>query len=323
MMKMQKNKIVMVLIIVSVVLFIVFYSIITFGKEEDAFIKGNQVPVPKLGEEQKQYKTKMEAIEAFKEQREINAPSVYDERLLDSMGYYNPELDSIRKKHIIDSVYFLGQRRYENLAALKIMEGNYNKKYPEPNLQTVHTSEIQKKDTSSMGKKEFEVGTKELGLEHQLFFASNPKENLEEHLHNTDKQLFVRVDGTQIIKQHYRLRMRLSKSAQINGVKLVKNTLIYGFVSFKPNRTILNIEHIKGHSVDFEAYDLDDGGKGIYIENSFQEDVRRQVLGDVVDDINVPGVPQVSGIKQLFRRNNRQVKVTVLDNYQLLLKLKQ
>lgn len=68
---------------------------------------------------------------------------------------------------------------------------------------------------------------------------------------------------------------------------------------------------------------MDDGSKGIYIENSSQEDVRKQVVGDVVDDINVAGVPQISGIKQLFRRSNRQVKVTVMDNYHLVLKLKQ
>ena len=35
-MKLQKNKIVMILIVASVVLFIVAYSIITFGKEEES-----------------------------------------------------------------------------------------------------------------------------------------------------------------------------------------------------------------------------------------------------------------------------------------------
>ena len=90
-------------------------------------------------------------------------------------------------------------------------------------------------------------------------------------------------------------------------------------MSFKPNRTLLTIEHIKGRPVSYEAYDLADGSEGIYIENSFREEVRRQVVSDVVDEIEVPGVPQVSGIKQLFNRSNRQVKVTVLDGYQLLL----
>jgi len=319
-MKIQKSKIVMVLIITSVILFIVFYAIITFGKDEDATIKNNQVPVPKLGEAQKQYDSKMEAIEALKEVRETNVPSIYDERLLDSLGYYNTDQDSIRKKRIIDSVYFLGQKRYENIAALKQLEGNYLEVPKEPIHQVSDISEI---DTSLRENKELQVSAKELGLEHQLFFASNPKENVELLLRNTDEELMVYVDGTQTVKQDFRLRMRLSKSAKINGTTLDKNTLVYGFVSFKPNRTILNIEHLNGRAIQFEAYDLDDGSKGIYIENSFQEDVRKQVIGDVVDDISVPGVPQISGIKQLFRRSTRQVKVTVMDNYKLVLKLKQ
>ncbi len=310
----------MVLIIASVVLFIVFYGIITFGKNEDTTIKNNQVPVPKLGEGQKQYDSKIEAIEALKEERETNVPSVYDERLLDSLGYYNTDQDSIRKKRIIDSVYFLGQKRYENISALKQLEGNYSEEPKEPIHQVSDISEI---DTSLRNDKELQVSAKELGLEHQLFFASNPKENVEQLLRITDEELMVYVDGTQTVKQDFRLRMRLSKSAKINGTTLDKNTLVYGFVSFKPNRTILNIKHLNGRAIQFEAYDLDDGSKGIYIENSFQEDVRKQVVGDVVDDISVPGVPQVSGIKQLFRRSNRQVKVTVMDNYQLVLKLKQ
>ena len=310
----------MVLIIASVVLFIVFYAIITFRKDEDATIKNNQVLVPKLGKEQKQYESKMEAIEALKEAREINAPSVYDDSLLDSLGYYNVEQDSIRKKRMIDSVYFLGQKRYENIAALKQLEENYSDEPKEPIHQVYDISEI---DTSTIEEKELQIRAKEIGLEHQLFFASNPEENVEQHIRNTDEELRVRVDGTQTVKQDYRLRMRLSKSAKVDGITLDKNTLLYGFVSFKPNRTILRIEHINGRAIQFEAYDLDDGSKGIYIENSFQEDVRKQVVGDVVDDINLAGVPQVSGIKQLFRRSNRQVKVTVMDNYQLILKLKQ
>jgi len=310
----------MVLIIASVVLFIVFYAIITFRKDEDATIKNNQVLVPKLGKEQKQYESKMEAIEALKEAREINAPSVYDDSLLDSLGYYNVEQDSIRKKRMIDSVYFLGQKRYENIAALKQLEENYSDEPKEPIHQVYDISEI---DTSTIEEKELQIRAKEIGLEHQLFFASNPEENVEQHLRNTDEELRVRVDGTQTVKQDYRLRMRLSNSAKVDGITLDKNTLLYGFVSFKPNRTLLRIEQINGRNIPFEAFDLDDGSKGIYIENSFQEEIRKQVVGDVVDDINLAGVPQVSGIKQLFRRSNRQVKVTVMDNYQLILKLKQ
>ncbi|MGB5609432.1 conjugative transposon protein TraM, partial [Eudoraea sp.] len=41
---------------------------------------------------------------------------------------------------------------------------------------------------------------------------------------------------------------------------------------------------------------------------------------DVIEDINIPGVPQISGVKKVFQRNNRNVKVTVNNNYKLILK---
>ena len=42
----------------------------------------------------------------------------------------------------------------------------------------------------------------------------------------------------------------------------------------------------------------------------------------VIGDINIPSVPQVGGLTQVFRRSNRRVKVTVLNNYRLILKPK-
>lgn len=310
-MKLQKNKIIAVLTIAGVVLFIVGYSILTFRKKEDPELKDNQVPVPKLGDGQKQYKTKIEALDALKEEREINAPSVYDERLLDSTGTYDPDLPDKEKMRIIDSIYAQGRIDYT--------EKTYRqeKATPPKNPKSVPKDSVSNKAM----KKEVEIAAKEIGLEHQLFFASDPKENPMAFARNTDSQIYVRVDGTQTVKQHYRLRMRLDRPAQLGGKMLPRNTLLYGFVSFKPNRTLITIEHIENQAVSFGAYDLADGSEGIYIENSFREDVQKQVVGDVVDDINLAGVPQVRGIKQLFRRSNRQVKVTVLDDYQLLLKL--
>ena len=44
-------------------------------------------------------------------------------------------------------------------------------------------------------------------------------------------------------------------------------------------------------------------------------------MDDVVDDINVPGVPQVKGLKNIFKRSNRKVRATVNKNYKILLKL--
>ncbi len=165
------------------------------------------------------------------------------------------------------------------------------------------------------------IEVKEVGLEHQLFFASDPMERPLEMSGTTDAQILVRVDGTQTVRQHYRLRMRLMEEAVINGTVIPRNTAIYGFVSFKPNRAMIDIQHIDHMPINLRAHDLQDGSEGIYIENSFRAEARKEAVGDAIDDINIGGVPQVRGIKSLFQRDNRQVKVTVMDNYQFILKV--
>ena len=91
-------------------------------------------------------------------------------------------------------------------------------------------------------------------------------------------------------------------------------------MSFRPNRTIIDIENITHHPIKLKAYDLQDGNEGIYIENSFRADATREVVDDVLQDVNIAGLPQVGGVKKLFQRDNRTIKVTVLNNYQLILK---
>lgn len=306
-MKIEKNKIVFAAVIICVVLFIGSYSVIMLGEDEEPTIESNQIPIPELEGDQKEYQSKLEAIDDLKEVRQTNAPSIYDERLLDSTGMYDPDLLDKQKMRIVDSIYNEGRISYSD-RSFRISKDNIQPK-------------INQKDSLiEIEKEENDITSKELGLEHQLFFASNPLENEKLNSQNTDVTIHVRVDGTQTVRTNYRLQMRLTKSALINNILIPKNAPIYGFVSFKPNRTIINIENVNHLPVKLKAFDLQDGSEGIYAENSFRAEARQEVVGDIVDDINIVGVPQVSGIKQIFQRNNRTVKVTVTDNYKLILK---
>ncbi|UOY05758.1 conjugative transposon protein TraM [Muricauda sp. SCSIO 64092] len=313
-MKIEKNKIVFVGVILCVVLFIVSYSIIVLGSEEEPTIENNQIPVPELEDAQKEYGSKLEALDDLKEARQTNAPSIYDERLLDSTGVYDPNLLEKEKMRIVDSIYNEGHISYSDRSFRK----------PDVKIEPKHT---QKDSIPKTNKQENAIVTKELGLEHQLFFASNPLENESSISQNTDAFIYVRVDGTQTVRNDHRLQMRLNRNAIINGTPFSKNTPVYGTVSFKPNRTLIEIESIDHRSVKLKAFDLQDGSEGIYVKNSFRAEAGQEVVGDIVDDINVVGLPHissplntgVSGIKRIFQRNNRSVKVTITDNYQLIL----
>ncbi|RED45675.1 conjugative transposon protein TraM [Seonamhaeicola aphaedonensis] len=311
-MKLEKNKIVFTSVIICILLFIGGYGIIVMGSEDLPEIDSNKIPIPELEDGQKEYHSKLEALDNLKEEREKTVPSLYPEHMIDDKGYFNPDYMELEKQRIIDSVYSKGRisyskKRFRNLDIAEVPR----------KLQRDSVLKMDKKEVQDM---EPELTTKELALEHQLFFASNPLKNENVVSQHTDPFIYVRVDGTQTVRNNYRLQMRLTKEAIINNIKVPKNTPIYGFVSFKPNRTIVEIENINHKPVKLKAFDLQDGSEGIYIENSFRGEARQEVVGDVVDDINIVGVPQVNGIKKIFQRNNRTIKVTITDNYQLILK---
>lgn len=308
-MKVEKNKIVFAAVLVVIFIFLISYSMMVMGDDESDNENLEQTLIPDLDENQKEYDSKLDAINDLKEVRENNAPSIYDEKLIDSLGFYDPDLQEREKERIVDSIYDAGkiqysEKKYQNLGQKKVAQNN---------IQQIDSAEI---------RREQKIEAKELGLEHQLFFAASPKPNEISIIGNTDATIYVVVDGDQVVKANTRLRMRLTKSATINGKLMPKNTLVFGFISFQPNRALIEIENIKHHPTKLKAFDLLDGSEGIYVQNNFRAEATTEVLDDVIGDINIPTVPQVGGITQVFRRRNRSVKVTVLNNYKLILKPK-
>jgi len=308
-MKVEKNKIIFTGVLAIIFLFLISYSVMLMKDEDNDEDTLQQTLVPELEDDQKEYDSKLDAINDLKEVRESTAPSIYDEKLLDSTGLYNPDLPEQKKQRIVDSIYKAGKIKYSE------------KRYQHLGQKRVVQQTVPKVDSVEV-KREQKIEAKELGLEHQLFFAASPKPNEISIIGNTDETIYVVVDGDQVVQATTRLRMRLTRSATINGKLMPKNTPVFGFISFQPNRALIEIENIKHHPTKLKAFDLQDGSEGIYVENNFREEVTREVLDDFIGDINIPSVPQVSGLTQVFRRSNRRVKVTVLNNYRMILKPK-
>ena len=315
-MKIEKNKIVFISVLVVIVIFLVTYTIMITGEDEEQQENLRQTEIPALEEESQQtYDSKLEAIDNLKEVRDKNAPSIYDETFLDSLGYYDTELLEKEKERKIDSIYELGKARQAQIANLTQTRLTSPPENSSPSL----IKTVPKVDTAEIEEKR-EIEAKDMGLEHQLFFASAPKEAKDRITSTTDKEIKVVIDGTQVVKANSRLRMRLAQPASIGDKFIPKNTPVFGFVSFQPNRVLIEIENINKQQTSLKAFDLEDGSEGIYIENNFRAEVATEVLDDVIGDINIPSVPQVNGISKVFRRNNRNVKVTILNNYRLILK---
>lgn len=307
-MKIEKNKIVFGSVLAIVIIFIVAYTMLLFTGENKEPPNLKQTRIPALGNEQEEYNSKLDAVNALKEVKETNAPSIYDEKFLDSLGYFDPDLRNKQKEKMVDSIYKSGKINYT--------ENSYRNSAVKDSSRRPEPVKI------SIGEDlENPISAKELGLEHQLFYSSSPTETGEISTHpNSDAVILVEVVGNQVVQAGYRLRMRLTEAAVINNSTIPENTPVFGFISFQPNRALIEIENINHQPVKLKAYDLQDGSEGIYVENSIRSEAGKEVVDDIIQDIDIPGVPQVGGIKKVFQRNNKKIKVTVTNNYKLILK---
>ncbi|UII80103.1 conjugative transposon protein TraM [Flagellimonas sp. CMM7] len=309
-MKLDKKKITFIAVIGAVVIFIITYSLLAFGEDDSQKEELQQTQVPVLENPIDDYTSRLDAVDDLKEVRQTNAPSIYDEKYLDSTGVFDPDFLEKEKIRMVDSIY--------NNSRINYTTGTLRATNPVRDSVVNAIAKKQKTQKKEVSPLAIEISPKALALEQQLFFASNPLP-IEETIN--EPSIEVMIDKKQVIKVNDRLQMRTLHNVEIEGRLIPKNTTLFGMVSFKPNRVLLQIENIDNVPLSFKAYDFRDRLEGIYVKNSFREELRQQVLGDVVDDINVPGVPQVTGFKRLFQRSNRQVKVTVNPNYKLIIKV--
>jgi hypothetical protein len=305
-MKQQKNKIVFVLVMVCVVLFITVYALVTFGKDKKTELEPDRIPLPDLEGSTVEYESKMEALDAIKEEREITAPQLYPDHMVDDKGYFNPDYMEYEKQRIIDSVY-QSKSFVENASQLEMEEP--------PRLN----GKVAVVENENVGDLENSVSSQELALNHQLFFASKPLSSKDVGVGNK-VSLLAYVDGDQTLREGHRLAMRLAESVQIDGTTLSRGTRVYGFVKLRPNRVMVEIAQVGDLQLKLQTHDLQDGQVGIYVENHFKDEIVQTSVDETLSEVNLPGLPQFGGIKRIFQRDRRAIKVEVADQYQIILK---
>lgn len=290
--KVDKNKVVFISVISLIVIFLSAYTMSMFSEDESEEASALQNTfIPELDNDVEDYNSRLQAVDDEVKPITSNImPDMYKDK-------------KAERQRIIDSIYANGQMKYEK-------------------PKTTTTAAPQKKWSDI--KKEV---TTETEKEHDEFFTRLPDDaglydtnNTPEMVKATDSIILAEVNGDQKVRANGRVEMRLLQDAIINGKAYDKNTYVYGFVQFGPNRCFIQINHIMRKPISLEVYDFQDGGRGLHVLNSFTQDASSQVLDESVGRINIPGLPQVRGIQNIFRRNNRRVKVTVVNKYQILLK---
>ncbi|NRA51745.1 MAG: conjugative transposon protein TraM [Phaeodactylibacter sp.] len=302
----KKQKIVFLGVVIVIVLFLGSYTYLVIVEEEDQ-VTITQPSLPEWQATETEYDSKLEALDALKEERPTTIPSAYPEHMMDEKGYFNPDYMEYEKQRIIDSIY-----AGENFKRPEPLNEMTNSKKQIPNFNQERKG-AEKDESAPIF---LEKSIQELGLEHQLFFASK-------FTTNTPRLIVpVEIMGNQTLKKDHRVRMQLTQSLTLGKNQFPRNTKVWGTVSFKPNRVLISVAQFGDQPIVMEAIDLQDGLEGIYVKNSFRSQATTEIMDDVVQDINIAGVPQVRGLKSIFQRSNRNVKVTLLDGHQFLLQSK-
>jgi len=302
-MKIDKKKVVFGSMVLVVMAFMVIYGFMEFGEDTETQNQLDQTTVPLLEENQKEYKTRMDAVDNLKEKKPSNAPSIYDNALMDDEGNYDPYLPEKEKMKLMDSILGSGPDLED---------------YDLKNIQTPSGTIADSILPNSRLLKMEEIAS--IGNGHSAFFFNISSQSNKPRIDTTHQLVSALVNGDQVVRKDERLEIRLSHDVMIAGDSLLKNRILYARCSFKANRLLLTIHPTGDLKTPLKAFDISDGQEGIYIENSFRSQATTEVLDDVIQDINVSGVPQVSGLKNIFQRSNRNVKVKVLNQYQLILK---
>lgn len=301
-MNLDKKKVFFIGIVTLLLAFIVSYAL--WGLEEEPASDPGMVnpETPKLSEESREYRSRMEAVDGLREERNNIPPSLYPEEKREAARDYDPYLEETKKQALMDSILQYG-----------------------PDIENYDTQAV---DTTRISRDKIETDTTEIrqvlpelnpGQGHPEFFFGSKAALIPDN-RNTGKAFSAIVNGDQVVRKDERLELLLMEEVVIGSDTLAKNSLLYAGCSFRANRLLLAITLNTVQGGKLLAYDLSDGLEGIYIENSFQSQATTEVLDDVIQDINISGVPQVSGLKGIFQRSNRNVKVKVLHQHQLILK---
>lgn len=301
-MKLRKSKVVFVTVTVCLVLFITIYAMLTFGASEAPSLDPQRIPLPELEGQQEDYGSKLEALEDIKAERKLQPPQPYPDHMVDDKGYFNPDYMEFEKQRIVDSIlHDIGQTREGPLPL--------DEKGPSARMKEIGKPRDMDPDSSL-------IPPEALGLNHQLFFSSDPKTIP----HMGSGQVTAHVDGDQTVSNGQRLDLLLAGDLYVKDTLYPKNTRLYGFIQIRPNRVLIELSLPGQKDLRLIAHDFQDGREGIFVKNHLKGSLMDQGLEESVRDINIPGVPQIKGIKRIFQRDHRTIKVAVPHNYVLILK---
>lgn len=169
-------------------------------------------------------------------------------------------------------------------------------------------------------------------------FSPMPKQNgfysfpAADTVFDTENAIQAAVHETQTLINGSIVKIRLTGDIFLSGVRIPRNTFVYGTASLKGERLEIKIEAVRYQNsifpIQLAVYDLD-GIKGIYIPGTINRDVAKASADRSMQGIGLTGISdswgaQATGIgveaaKTLLSKKVKLIKVIVKAGYQVLL----
>lgn len=129
------------------------------------------------------------------------------------------------------------------------------------------------------------------------------------------------------------IKLRLSQDIELDGVRIPKNTFVFGTASLKGERLNVEIASIRFQSsvfvVELLLYDMD-GMEGIYIPGAISREVAKASAERSIQPLGITSLDDswgaqaagagIEAAKSLMSKKVKQVKATVKSGYHVLLK---
>ncbi|MBL7473311.1 conjugative transposon protein TraM [Robertkochia sediminum] len=127
------------------------------------------------------------------------------------------------------------------------------------------------------------------------------------------------VYSTQKIRSGSRLKLSIPIALSGQGDKAFPQ-MVYGICKVNGNR--IHVEVLMDDGQRWMAYDSQDHEKGIYVRNQRQQKLTDGLAREVSTEIQIPGVPFLPRIGNLFTQRNRGGTILLYDQFEFILKPK-
>jgi hypothetical protein len=148
-----------------------------------------------------------------------------------------------------------------------------------------------------------------------------------------DNTIAAVINQDQTVVAGATVELRLTQDADVNGIHIPKDNLVYGQADLKGERLGIIITSIRNQNaiypVSLSAYDLD-GLAGIRIPGAISRDVSKESADQAINALGITSLDPtaagqalnatIQGAKDLISRKVKLVRVSVRAGYQVLLK---